>query len=215
MSNHNAIMKSSGDSLFDISKMITDGKHTRAFKITCSGFKCNCSDQVPMNPIGEKGADADTKEDIIATRKFENKGWFVGSTRNKHLCSLCIKLHSNHREKMETAIVHPITLVPPPQEVSRIDRRLIYEKLRDVYPVEEKGYSGNWTDKKIAEDFNVPQHLVASIRDEHFGPADAPDMEAVLEAAAESARQYQKLTRKLLDELQANLTNIRNQLCPD
>ena len=50
------------------------------------------------------------------------------------------------------------------------DRRIIFEKLNEVYLNEREGYSEDWTDKKVAEHLGVPQAWVTQIRADNFGP---------------------------------------------
>jgi transposase len=57
------------------------------------------------------------------------------------------------------------------KEMSKADRRIIFNKIEDVYGDETIGYKGDWSDEKVAEDLGVPAEWVAALRDENFGPA--------------------------------------------
>jgi predicted transcriptional regulator len=57
------------------------------------------------------------------------------------------------------------------KEMSKADRRIIFNKIEDVYGDETIGYKGDWSDDRVAEDLGVSVEWVALIRDENFGPA--------------------------------------------
>jgi hypothetical protein len=59
--------------------------------------------------------------------------------------------------------------VLPPRAMSREERRIIFEKLNEVYVNDKVGYAGGWTDAKVASDLGVPLQWVRVIRDENFG----------------------------------------------
>ena len=56
------------------------------------------------------------------------------------------------------------------RQMSRADKRIIYNKLDEVYADELTGYRGNWSDEKVAVDLGVPKIWVSSIREDTFGP---------------------------------------------
>ena len=60
--------------------------------------------------------------------------------------------------------------VEPPAAMARDDRRLIFQKLDEVYLDEKTGYSGDWTDARVATHLGVPRAWVAAVREENFGP---------------------------------------------
>lgn len=59
--------------------------------------------------------------------------------------------------------------VLPPRAMSREERRIIFEKLNEVYVNDKVGYSANWTDVRVAADLGVPLQWFKVIRDENFG----------------------------------------------
>lgn len=132
-------------------------------------------------------------------KKAQNKAWLVGKKAKDHVCPACIaraeeaKRAKEAKEKREMETKK--TVVPlradPPKEMDKEDGRIIFAKLNDVYVGKEVGYSPGWTDKKVAEDLNVPRIWVAKVREEWFGPATNEEIETVLKeirAAAEAVR---------------------------
>ena len=59
--------------------------------------------------------------------------------------------------------------------LGREDRRIIFEKLNEVYVSDKVGYGDGWTDEKVASDLGVPRAWVKLIRDENFGDEMAND----------------------------------------
>ena len=55
-----------------------------------------------------------------------------------------------------------------PPQMGRDDRRIIMEKLDDVYG--DNAYGGSWTDTTVARDLNVPRAWVSEVREAFFGP---------------------------------------------
>ena len=49
-------------------------------------------------------------------------------------------------------------------------KRLILDKLNDVYLNEKEGYSADWTDRKVADDLGCPLAWVTQLREVNFGP---------------------------------------------
>jgi hypothetical protein len=85
-----------------------------------------------------------------------------------------------------------------PRQMSRDDRRIIFEKLNEVYVNEKVGYSDGWTDERVATDLGVPRAWVCTIRDENFGD----------ELASESIRKTVQEARDLM----VALTRVRGEL---
>lgn len=78
-----------------------------------------------------------------------------------------------------------------PRHPSFDERRLIFAKLNDVYLDEKTGYSGSWSDKKVAEDLGVPWKWVEDIRSQNFGPV----------GDSETAREIVSEAKTLLDDI--------------
>lgn len=58
----------------------------------------------------------------------------------------------------------------PERAMDRTERRLIFARLNELYIDETKGYSGDWTDAKVAEDLGVALAWVEEVREADFGP---------------------------------------------
>lgn len=71
-----------------------------------------------------------------------------------------------------------------PRQPTRDDKRAIMDKLNAVYA--DGTYTGQWSDKRVADDLKRPVAWVAEIRAEFFGDADVS--EAELARAREHAR---------------------------
>lgn len=56
----------------------------------------------------------------------------------------------------------------PPREMGREDRRIITEKLDEVYGSD--AYRVPWTDAAVAKDLGVPRQWVSTVREQFFGP---------------------------------------------
>ena len=61
----------------------------------------------------------------------------------------------------------------PPRVMQREDRRIIFQKLNEVYLDEKRGYVEGWSDLRVSEDLGIPRAWVAQVRDENFGPVAA------------------------------------------
>jgi hypothetical protein len=77
--------------------------------------------------------------------------------------------------------------------MTREDRRIIFEKLNEVYVNDKVGYGDGWTDEKVAVDLGVPRAWVKLIRDENFGD----------EVANENIREQVKQAREVLAQIKA------------
>lgn len=119
-----------------------------------------------------------------------------------------IRLAAEQRQQEKPAMVahgpaHSIVLkpvsgaVPQPKPMGRDDRRIIFEKLNEVYADEKTGYGGDWTDKTVAEDLGVPMAWVAAIREEMFGPAGG---NSIISQEIAAAREVLAQGRKLLTD---------------
>lgn len=117
----------------------------------------------------------------VVKRKFEYVGWSVDARREGHdICPKCIKIEKDKRAAAKVAAREEKTVVEmtsqrvpprePPREMTRDDRRLIFVRLNEVYESETTGYSAGFTDKRVADELNVPQAWVVTVRDENFGP---------------------------------------------
>ncbi|WP_394031242.1 MarR family transcriptional regulator [Xanthobacter autotrophicus] len=119
------------------------------------------------------------------TKKMSQIGWHLGKRPEEDICGDCAaKPRSAPDMTKSIAKSFPVVKVEDPRMPSFDERRLIFAKLNDVYLDEKTGYSGVWSDKKVAEDLGVPWKWVQDIRAENFGPAG--DNEAAREVVAEA-----------------------------
>ncbi|WP_180901440.1 hypothetical protein [Martelella soudanensis] len=130
------------------------------------------------------------------TDHFRAGGWKVGATPADDRCPACRRNTTNRMKGQTMAAAKPRkaaatakalavrttaaaapapteapTTAPqadPPPAMDREDRRIITEKLDDVYG--DRGYRGSWTDTTLARDLNVPRAWVSEVREAFFGP---------------------------------------------
>ena len=162
-----------------------DGKMVRGIIAHCG--HCDAAVPLPVN-VQASGShtDADDVEWQFIARKLEAKGWHIGKSRNAHRCPRCLKaakfsaIHKaqEFRTKTSTAVATgtvshtngaPMQVVENTRVMSREDRRIIFDKLNQVYIDAKVGYQPGWTDDKVATDLGVPRAWVRLIRDENFG----------------------------------------------
>ncbi|WP_180897335.1 hypothetical protein [Martelella soudanensis] len=134
----------------------------------------------------------------VVTDHFRAGGWSVGATPADDRCPACrrntstrnrmkgqIMAAAKPRKAAATAKAlavrttaaagatsepasQPVPQADPPPAMDREDRRIITEKLDDVYG--DRGYRGSWTDTTLARDLNVPRAWVSEVREAFFGP---------------------------------------------
>ncbi|HAY06434.1 MAG TPA: hypothetical protein DCY26_07240 [Hyphomonas sp.] len=69
--------------------------------------------------------------------------------------------------------------------MGRDDRRIITDKLDEIYDEKIGRYISPWTDAAVSRDLGVPRAWVAEVREQFFGPEGSnPDFDAFLEQAA-------------------------------
>lgn len=124
----------------------------------------------------------------VLPKKFAALGWRVGSRAAKHVCPACQEKSTDvmvaapdivapptriATDSKEIPVTSPPETIRPlkaeePRPASIDERRIINEKLADVYG--DKGYTGDWTDEKLARDLGVPRAWVAQVREFSYGP---------------------------------------------
>lgn len=168
------------ETLFEYGKVEYGDKLVRGVTVRC-GYCSKGAQSIRVNGFAVKSG-SDELEKAFICRKLEDAGWLVGRNLKQHRCPECyIKIKSSAvrkaREKNEVteqksnkvvSIVNA-SAAEPPREMTRDDRRIIFEKLNEVYQNEKTGYEPGWTDHKVAADLGVPRAWVALIRDENFG----------------------------------------------
>jgi hypothetical protein len=160
--------------LFNNTQVTVGTNLRRGARVTC-GY-CDKSHSIAVNQMQGIGDDEEIVEGYIA-KKFENLGWLIGRRAIDHRCPECFAAikASNARKRREKEMANnKVVPMNSPAEVlnpiSRDDRRLIFEKLRDVYANETTGYKDDWTDEKVATDLGASRAWISKIREENFGP---------------------------------------------
>lgn len=124
-------------------------------RVTCR--KCGVSSSIDVMPPN------------IVTKKLEQRGWVIGANDQWDLCPACAL---KDKKPPALKVVPDSSLSPaaqPPRVMSREDRRLIFEKLNEVYLDEARGYDSGWSDHRVATDMGVPRKWVETVRSEMFG----------------------------------------------
>ncbi|MCA1530764.1 hypothetical protein [Bradyrhizobium yuanmingense] len=166
----------------------------------CGAPGCEAEIPLPVNTMqNTRGADAEVEWRFIA-RKLGAKGWHVGRSRTAHRCPRCLnaaKFSSIRKaEAMQNgnAMNDKLKVEKDNMRVmTREDRRIIFEKLNEVYLNDKVGYGDGWTDEKLAVDLGVPRAWVKLIRDENFGD----------EVGNENIREQIKEARELMSQVKA------------
>lgn len=181
-----------------------EGQLRPVVRVTCRS--CGVSHAFPMT------ADKILPHDIIA-KKLKQQGWEIGSNENRDLCPGCaIKQKKRDDSKPALTVVAnsddvPVigVAVPPPREMSREDRRIVFEKLNEVYLDERRGYDSDWSDHRVATDLGVPRKWVETVRKELFGDNGGnEELSAFLDQARQMLDEAQKLA-KAADETWAKV----------
>lgn len=202
-----------------------DGQMVRGVLVKCRG--CPIVAPLRVNYMqGFTASDGEIDYQFIR-RRMEAKGWEISRKRDDHLCPACstkrnppAKSASGHTNGKET---HHMKQPPPIKtlqdaairSMGREDRRIIFEKLNEVYLNEKVGYSGDWSDERVARDLNVPQAWVRLIREENLGEAagneatsqTTADVQAFMVSYSKIAPELQRLL-SLADKIEKNQAEL-------
>jgi hypothetical protein len=139
-----------------------EGNPIKAMRICCA--HCGAVGYYPFQAGNRR------RPPIAAQQYFQNKGWVVGSNPRKDFCPLHGRPNQRKaKQVMTTHVAKPAPVAEPPRECTREDRRIIMEKLDEVYG--KDCYKAPWTDAAVAKDLGVPRDWVTRNREEFFGPA--------------------------------------------
>lgn len=149
------------------------GARQRATEIRCGA--CGEKDHV-INTSNNK-----VLPSTMVEKKFQQAGWAVGAGPAADRCPACVaklrgpkpalKIVPKPTPVAEEVVQMQEAAAAPPPPMTREDRRVIFEKLNEVYVDEKTGYDRGWSDKRIAEDLGTKRAWVQQVRDEMFGPA--------------------------------------------
>jgi hypothetical protein len=183
---------------FEATTIPVGGFPKRAAKAKCG--HCGNTDTLPVNTSKSHGNDDEQVERMVSDKFEKIGWLIGRTPAQDRCpsCFASIrasrKRKSSMKESLKDSVSHatlnevsnkivqmPQVHIPPkpetvaqepdaPKRPSRDERRIIYEKLRDVYVNETVGYSTGWNDKRVGKDLGVPWAWVSSQREEHFGP---------------------------------------------
>ena len=205
-----------------------DGKLVRGIIARCGAPYCEAAVPLPVNLMeskGGRGADDHIEWQFIS-RKLEQKGWRIGKSRTSHRCPKCFNaarlaaVRKTEEKPMANKNETPLHVVQEnPRVMQRDDRRVIFDKLNEVYVDNKVGYSKGWTDEKVALDLGVPRAWVKTVREEFFGDEVSNEdiREQIKDAAAMlgQMRAIEPEMRRLLgmaDKIEKSLAEIQKVL---
>lgn len=166
--------------LFNTKAIQHGGRTVRGVVVAC-GY-CNAEEELPVNTFSGHSGDGGGREVRFVQHKMEALGWKIGRKYGGHRCPKCftaIKITASNRsaakriaatngEEPVKPVIKSLNDIAP-RMLGRDDRRIIFEKLNEVYLNDKVGYAVGWTDEKVANDLGVPRAWVKIIRDENFG----------------------------------------------
>jgi hypothetical protein len=166
------------------------GAFQRVARIACS--RCGVSSSVNIQT-----ATGFLPANVIRER-FEHLKWEVGKSHDRDLCPGCVLKQKQEKSNLKIVANSPqhVASSPsqqPPRVMQRDDRRIIFEKLNEVYLDDKRGYEAGWSDHRIATDLGVPRSWVETVRKEMFGDIGASsemvEYLSQMDAFAKQARQ--------------------------
>lgn len=135
--------------MFPIERINREEQSIMAAKIECAdcGAVAYSTSRGGLNPKAHE-------------QHFRNTGWQVGNSPRRDICPSCSKPKSRwlQKEKPDLKVVkmEPVK-AEPPREMGREDRRIITDKLDDVYDEKSGRYKAPWTDSAVSKDLGVPR----------------------------------------------------------
>lgn len=179
---------------FELVRDFKDGHMKQALKLSCG--KCGKTELLGNSsgrvlPFG------------VAEDKAKQMGWLIGGGPLADRCPKCVS-HITKKPSPELKIVSQVNETVPvaeaPREMGRSDRRIINDKLDEVYGDER--YKTPWTDAAVAKDLGVPRVWVSTVRDEFFGPEGGnPEFDDFLAQAAPVIAEMKNLHRSLTGQI--------------
>lgn len=157
----------------------------------------------------EDGGDFETAADITRTRTILEMGLpslesleehFEKSGTGEALDSIKFKPEEEDTDMASTQTA--VAEQSAPRQPEREDKRRILAKLDDVCCSEEVGYSGNWSDEKVAATLSVPPAWVRDLREEFHGD----------NASNEDSDKVNRERTKALNECRADVKRIESTL---
>ena len=196
--------------LFDVCSVQVEGQVKRGVRITCG--HCGTTGVTAINTL-KGAADENVFEKYVLT-KFEKLGWKPGKRVSQHKCPKCftaIKIAAIRKSKAmppPKLVSPPLTVTPEVRTMTRDERRIIFEKINEVYVGEKVGYSDSWSDDKVAKDLGVPRAWVSTIREDMFGPDVNESTSKLAADMVVLSAEVQLLVQKLM-EIEKQFLNLR------
>ncbi|HLZ24528.1 MAG TPA: hypothetical protein VKQ30_20630 [Ktedonobacterales bacterium] len=100
----------------------------------------------------------------------------------------------------------------PPRQMTRENRRVIFEQLNGVYDTKGLTYLDDWTDQAVADGLGVPRAWVTAMREENFGPAGDNKGIKDLIAEAQKISDMGKDLASRISAFEAKVAEIRKQV---
>lgn len=182
------------------------GKMRRVAQIACK----ECKKTEETNLVN--GAGIPIPETALE-KKYEQRGWIIGRNPAHDICPECAK----KEKKIMLKVVKDAeaAIAAEPRQMVLEDRRIIFAKLNEVYIDEKRGYDSNWSDRKVAEDLNVPRQWVETIRAENFGPiAINPEIQEYITQSDQLSALMKELVadeKKARDAFEKRLAEIHSR----
>jgi hypothetical protein len=174
--------------------VVTAGDGTKANRKVIICCKCGAEETAPSK-----------MHDDGARKIFHNKGWFIGKRRVDDLCPDCrvdkpkdpaepelfeMPMHpamqceaiSEPEPVMEEPMLDKVLHADEPRKPTIAQKRLILEKLDDVYPVPDKGYIKGYTDERLAKELNMPRAWITERRLDMYGSRETPPVDMSVHA---------------------------------
>jgi len=172
---------------FHIQRIKRGDTEVNAVRMQCA--KCEAVAYWPQNGHRAKPPEA-------VTQHFRNHGWSIGNGPRMDVCPECQKRRPELKVvKMETS---EAPKAEPPREMGREDRRIITDKLDEVYDEKAVRYRSPWTDAAVARDLGVPRAWVGEVREQFFGPEGSnPEFDDFLEKAAPIIAEMKNMANSL------------------
>jgi hypothetical protein len=194
-----------------------DGRRVRGVIVHCGAYGCESIASVAVNTQSNSAGQDDEIEYRFISRKLERIGWQIGKARYQHRCPKCLSI-LNFDKKVEAKNngAPALKVVENTRVMGREDRRIIFDKLNQVYVDDSIGYGAGWTDEKVATDLGVPRAWVRLLREENFGDEVAnEDIRKKLNEATAALSQMKTMEPdvrqwlSLLDKTEKQLAEIQ------
>lgn len=219
------------DRLFEPYKENVNGNFRSGVRVVCSKCvapKCRKHDTMWQTTKNRPNP-------VHAARHFTNIGWLIGGGPRADVCPECrnykpLKEVEAEIVSRDIALADPFTPAPynaPLKEqapvmktimasepkkgpvtyrdVPKLERRIIADKLDEVYDLKRGGYLDGYNDRKVADDLGCDISLVAAVRDFGFGEETSAEK---IEEQIKAMRVEADAVRELKKHVDASIARI-------